>query len=503
MSYSNGEMRYRDDGRLVLEDFVHKFLGRSLYPYQLEIAEAVLDSVFNDKGLTFCVLLARQMGKNEVSAVIEAYILTHKEDGTIVKAAPTYKPQIVTSRSRLHGMLEQSDAADRIWRSHGYIVGVAPDVEGVSEQAGPYAIFLSASPDAHIVGTTASLLLEVDEAQDVSVEKFNTDLRPMGATTNCTTLLCGTAWSDDTLLAQTIATNQELEERDGIRRNFHYDWRTLAALNPRYKDYVEKEIDRLGRDHVTIRTQYRLQPISGEGFLLSEKRRHILRGKHDWQDSAEEGEIGYYVAGIDVGGEARQKAGVAQPSWKHDSTVMTIGRVITNELDLPTVLIVHQVEWRGKLYTEQYAQFVALCEQWDIRRVVIDATGLGEALASFLSARLGEDIVVPFHFSRQSKSRLTYHMLNLIDTSRLKMYKDDSAPDDISTEAWKQLKLARYRVPGENLLDMYVSTEDGHDDYLISIALCCEAVRNPPAPCFDSVWIPPRPMFRYRWEGQY
>ncbi len=492
-------MRYRD-GRVIFEDFVYQFLGRSLYPYQLEIAEAVLDSVFNDKGLTFSVLLARQMGKNEISALIEAYILTHKEgDGTIVKSAPTYKPQIITSRLRLLSMLERSDAEDRVWRSHGYIVGVAPDVKGVREQTGPRAVFLSASPDAHIVGMTASILLEVDEAQDVSVEKFNRDLRPMGATTNCTTVLYGTAWSDDTLLAQMKATNQELEERDGIRRHFEYDWRTLAALSPRYKDYVEKDIERLGREHVTIRTQYRLQTISGEGFLLSERQRHMLRGKHEWQDTPEEEDIGYFVAGIDVGGEARKKSGVGQTSWKHDSTVMTIARVITNELDLPSVQIVHQVEWTGKLYTEQYAQFVDLREQWDIRRLVIDATGLGDSLASFLSARLGENIVVPFHFSRQSKSKLTYHMLSLIDTGRLKMYKDDGAPDDISTEVWKQLKLARYRVPGENLLDMYVSTEEGHDDYLTSIALCCEAVRNPPAPCFDSVWIPPKPLDL--WEG--
>ena len=200
-------MRYRD-GRVIFADFVYQFLGRSVYPYQLEIAEAVLDSVFNHKGLTFSVLLARQMGKNEISALIEAYILTHKEgDGTIVKSAPTYKPQIITSRLRLLSMLERSDAEDRVWRSHGYIVGIAPDAKGVRDQTGPRAVFLSASPDAHIVGMTASILLEVDEAQDVSVEKFNRDLRPMGATTNCTTVLYGTAWSDDTLLAQMKATN--------------------------------------------------------------------------------------------------------------------------------------------------------------------------------------------------------------------------------------------------------------------------------------------------------
>ncbi len=60
----------------------------------------------------------------------------------------------------------------------------------------------------------------------------------------------------------------------------------------------------------------------------------------------------------------------------------------------------------------------------------------------------------------------------------------------------------RYRVPGENLLDMYVSTEEGHDDYLISIALCCEAVRNaPPTPYCESIIIPPKPLdeWDYGW----
>jgi hypothetical protein len=43
----------------------------SLRPYQLEIANAVLDSVFYRKGLTFYVEIARQGGKNELSARLE------------------------------------------------------------------------------------------------------------------------------------------------------------------------------------------------------------------------------------------------------------------------------------------------------------------------------------------------------------------------------------------------------------------------------------------------
>jgi hypothetical protein len=45
------------------------------------------------------------------------------------------------------------------------------------------------------------MLLEIDEAQDVAIEKYDRDLRPMASPTNATTVLYGTAWSDDTLLA--------------------------------------------------------------------------------------------------------------------------------------------------------------------------------------------------------------------------------------------------------------------------------------------------------------
>lgn len=39
-----------------------------LRPYQAQVARAVLDSVFHRRGLTFTVEMARQAGKNEISA---------------------------------------------------------------------------------------------------------------------------------------------------------------------------------------------------------------------------------------------------------------------------------------------------------------------------------------------------------------------------------------------------------------------------------------------------
>ena len=50
--------------------------------------------------------------------------------------------------------------------------------------------FFSAEPGANVVGATASLLLECDEAQDVHPDKWEKEFRPMGATTNATSVSC-------------------------------------------------------------------------------------------------------------------------------------------------------------------------------------------------------------------------------------------------------------------------------------------------------------------------
>jgi len=458
--------------------FAANVVGKPLYPFQIEVGNAIVDSVLNNRGITFTVMMSRQSGKNQISSIVEVYLLSYMNSGNIIKSAPTFKPQIINSRLRLLSMLENPLTANRYWKSFGHIIGVAPTPQERRDQTGPQVMFFSASPDSSIVGATASLLLEIDEAQEVSIEKFERDLRPMASTTNATTVLYGTAWSSDTLLAIVREHNLELERKDGIRRHFEYDWRTLAAINPTYKAFVEAEMRRLGEEHVSIRTQYRLLPISGAGFLLNELQRHLLTGKHDWKWEASEVDD-YYIASMDVGGEERPKiAKKAKSGRQHDSTVITIARVSYNELMLPKLEIVHHIQWNAKHYLEQYAETVELCKMWRIRRIVVDSTGLGEIMGSLLEAKLGEDRVTLFKFSRQSKSKLTYQFLGLINSGRLKMYQQDGAPGDIYAECWKQLKLARYSVLGQSLLNMYVQAEDGHDDFLLSIALCCEAVRE-------------------------
>lgn len=74
---------------LCIGSFSEHILGRPLYSYQIEAGNAILDSVLSGAGRSITVMQARQTGKNQLSAVVEAYLLTCMESGTIIKAAPT------------------------------------------------------------------------------------------------------------------------------------------------------------------------------------------------------------------------------------------------------------------------------------------------------------------------------------------------------------------------------------------------------------------------------
>jgi hypothetical protein len=70
-------------------------------------------------------MFARQMGKNETSAQLEAFLLSQNAErgGTIVKAAPTFKPQTITSMLRLKEVLSASPETATRWQpQYGYML---------------------------------------------------------------------------------------------------------------------------------------------------------------------------------------------------------------------------------------------------------------------------------------------------------------------------------------------------------------------------------------------
>jgi len=440
-----------------------------LRPYQREVAVAVLDSVFGRKGLTFCVEIARQGGKNELSAQLELLLLTlyMAEPQNLMKCSPTFRPQTVISMTRLKDRLNDAGFSG-IWTSErGYIVRLG----------NARAIFLSADKSASVVGHTAHIMLEVDESQDVSKEKYTKEFKPMGATTNVTTVHYGTTWDDSTLLEEVKQTGQELEKKDGIKRHFRYDWQKVATYNPDYLAYVEGEKERLGENHPLFLTQYRLMPIHGGGGFLSPQQRAQLQGRHHRSTRPEKGKV--YVAGIDLAGEAEEGEDEILRAVKprQDSTVVTIG-----ELDfpargaiqkLPVVRVVEHYRWTGKKHTALYGQLVDLLKNvWRCRRVVVDSTGVGQPVSSFLKQAIGSP-VIPFSFTSHSKSGLGFNLLAAVNSGRLKMYAGDGSEE--YQEFWLEMERAKIQYRPNQTMNFYVDPSQGHDDFLMSLALLVEA----------------------------
>ena len=437
-----------------------------LRPYQREAASAVLDSALKGKGLTFSVEMARQGGKNELSAQLELLLLTINmtRPENLIKCAPTFKPQTVISMMRLRDRLNDAGFSG-IWVSEmGYIIRLG------SAQA----IFLSADKSANVVGNTAHILLEIDEAQDVSKEKYTKEFKPMGATTNVTTVHYGTTWDDATLLEEVKQSNLELERRDGIKRHFRYDWQEIARHNPDYLAYVEAEKERLGENHPLFLTQYRLLPIRGGGGFLSQQQLAQLKGRHNRRHQPERGKV--YIAGIDIAGEAGGDY-LSAPKPQQDSTVVTIGELDFSICDdirkQPRIRVVEHYRWTGEKHARLYPRLVDILKNvWKCRRVTVDATGIGQPVSSFLRKALGSKVSA-FTFTAKAKSELGFNLLAAINAGRLKVYKGDGS--DEAQEFWLEMEKAKSQFRASQTINFYVSPAEGHDDFLMSLALAVEA----------------------------
>ena len=443
----------------------------ALRPYQADAARAIVDSALNARGLTFTVVMARQAGKNELSAQIELFLLMKHArlplDG--IKCAPTFEPQGRISLRRLWSRLLQAGIDPLAAREDGHAVRL-----GRARQ-----LFLSAEPSANVVGHTAGLLLEVDEAQDVSPDKFDREFRPMAAPAGATIVYYGTPWDDSTLLARAVETNLELERRDGIRRHYSADWTVVAEFNPGYARFVEGERQRLGENHPLFRTQYAIRTVSGGGRLFDPAQRAQLAGRHPRQSTPTEGET--YVAGLDVGGQQFDETDGLRRETRHDATVLTIARLVLPASDAllqePRLEVVEHLAFTSEAHDTLFARLAdMLGGVWRVRRLAVDASGLGETLARLLSRAVGQDVVRPLRFTAESKSRLGYGLLAAVNGGRLKVYTADGSQEYAAF--WREMELARVAYRPNQTMNFFVTPSDGHDDYLMSLALAVEAARD-------------------------
>lgn len=477
-----------------------------LRSYQTAVASAVVDSVYNNRGFSFVVMFPRQSGKNELQAQIETYLLTlfSTMDAEIVKVSPTWKPQSLNAMRRLERVLTANSLTSSIWhRESGYIYRVGK----------ARIFFFTGQPEANIVGATASTLLEVDEAQDVLPSKFDKDIAPMAASTNATRVFWGTAWTSQTLLSRELSAALEAEKRDGIRRVFRITAEDVAREVPAYGQFVAGQVARLGRNNPMVRSQFFSEEIDMAGGMFPPERIALMAGSHPPQTAPTRGSS--YAFLIDVAGEDENPPSLisaAQAGSKRDSTTLTVVEVLPQAGDdfnkFPSYRVINRWLWTGQKHSTLYNQIKALADLWKPRAVVIDATGIGAGLASFLDRAL-PGRVQPFIFNQATKSSLGWNFISLVDSGRFKDYAIADSPSSpavgldpsriLQQLFTRQAQYCQYEVfpgPSKNLK---WGVPDGsrdpanadylHDDLLISAALSATLDDQPLLPTAETLII--------------
>ncbi len=446
--------------------------GLRLRGYQLAVARAILESILNNYGDSLVVMFPRQSGKNELQAQMETYLLSLYSmlDAEIVKVSPTWKPQTENAMRRLERVLSKNYHSIARWaKEAGYIYRVG--------KARIY--FLSGSPSTSVVGATANLLLSCDEAQDIGIEKWDKDFAPMAASRNATRIFWGTAWTSKTLLARELRAAQLRQKDTGRQLAFVLTADDVSDEVPAYGDFVEGQIARLGRNHPLVRTQFFSEEIDETAGMFPAARVALMKGTHSALTAPREGQL--YAMLVDVAGEDEGAIeGVLQSSGR-DSTALTIAEIDIAgiaEDQAPTYKIVNRHEWIGTKHTALHAQLKALAEHWQARYLVVDSTGIGAGLASFLDKSLPGK-VIPFVFTQKSKSDLGWKFLATIETGRYKEY----APGDYAQAVfWEQVEFCESRVLSGPGRTVRWGVPDGtrnpatgdlvHDDLLVSAAMC-------------------------------
>jgi hypothetical protein len=242
----------------------------------------------------------------------------------------------------------------------------------------------------------------------------------------------------------------------------------------------------LGPEHPFIRTEYELKELDADAGLFPERRIARMQGDHLRRLRGESGR--HYALLIDVAGEEEAGSGplAYRSARRRDSTALTVVEIDTasREDGRAVYRVVDRQQWTGTPHRELHDTLVDLARRvWAARQVVIDATGIGAGLASFLEGSLARRGSVPaievirFTFTAASKSRLGWDFVGMIDSGRFLEYVDDGegeGPEAAVTREYRaQLRATTFEVlPGPgNLLRWSVPERDGHDDLVISAAL--------------------------------
>jgi hypothetical protein len=391
-----------------------------LTTYQTEIARAVLDSVLNERGLTFTVEIPRSGGARELSAQIEHLLLTlHLNDGAnLLRIAP---PGSADTRERVVEALQEG-APEGLWAAERKSVRLGRSTLRflTTDELGPTILH-------HGLG-----LIEVADAQIVSEKIFESWIRPLGDIARATTVLYGQPLNGETPFELTKQRNREAEVRDGITRHFRIAADEIALALPEFAREMAAEKARLGSEHPEYQSAYLLRPtIAGAPLLATDHLNAIETGcrTRELNASPDANDI---VASV-VATRLPDAATTPSPLLLAKSAATAVVTIATRTPDGNLHVIEHR--WVETADADMLSKRVAkiLAEWHPVRTVAEDATaphsGGPSVFRDALTLAMGFTPIAWVRSDTTSDSRRLSDLLAALHTGRLSTYRFDGSPE--------------------------------------------------------------------------
>lgn len=190
-----------------------------------------------------------------------------------------------------------------------------------------------------------------------------------------------------------------------------------------------------------------------------------------------------HVVGIDLG-------------KKNDSTVVTvlevdwdnpivIEKASSSDMNIPdytayNVCVKAWLEMQGDNWNEQYDKIVGFLSNFNVARIVMDATGVGDAIYDRLRANLDYE-VIPYVFSKQAKSELYKHFNTEIKGGRVHYPADEETKETREYKKFEQQMLDLEKTySGQLMICSHPNVNGAHDDYPDSLALAVYGAKGEP-----------------------
>jgi hypothetical protein len=462
--------------------------GIPLYDYQREAAYRIIYSIVTKEGETITLLFARQSGKTECLAFVADTLcvilpvlakvipsLGEFKSGFRIGLFAPQSDQVTTTYSRALSRLK-SDNATLIMEDSDIKTGLVYDSRLVLSN-GSYLAGQTASKTSKIESKTYDLIF-IEEAQDTDDLMVSKSIEPMLTATSGTLVKIGTTGTRKCDFWYEIQRNikRSTGKNSGkLRYHFEYNYKEIIKQKRRqyeadknlfhlnYEKFIEKQIEKRGINSDSFKLAYALIWSLETGMfitdqewnkIINKKKSFIRVVEDDWD----------IRAGLDI---AKDNA----------SSVVTIVKVYPYEEFKPNKKeVINIIDLGGLDYEQQHEYFLDILVDYNVNTLYADYTGVGKPVVDRLTYACGDYVnIVPYIFTRPTKSEMWFNLRADIETGRLIIPASNSARD---TPEYKNLEsqikgMIKWYDGGYLVANK--GEDSDFDDYPDSLGLACLA----------------------------